>query len=318
MFEAVFSWLQAQGRVLTILRQRARERIDSVGIPKVNLKSNILSPSLQEARVMIYTFLSHDVDWGRSGAPVSHIMARKDRFEAAVLKNCETQNPYYNLPEYMEIEEKYGVRSTFFFRTYVPNAPHPPPAYDVSEYQQDIRFLVEGGWEIGLHMDPTSHKSLELIRKEKETLETVAKTPVVGNRVHYTMNNDALHRNLTEAGFKYDSSAKFSREKIVEEDFGYFKKNGLIVFPMTIMDALAFNYLVPTEDDVVNLLENTVEMCRKIPRKDKIITIVWHDCVLKMKKGRRYQQVLEYLTSIDDVEVKRGVDLLQMIDRGML
>jgi len=267
---------------------------------------------------MIYVFLSHDVDWGRSGAPISHIMARKERFEESILKNCEIENPYYNLPEYMEIEEKYSVRSTFFFRTYVPNASHPPPPYYVEEYKQEIRSLIEGGWEVGLHMDPSSHKSLKLVMKEKEALETVAGISIVGNRVHCTMNNEGLHHNLQKAGFKYDSSAKFSRENIVEQDLGYFKKDHLVVFPITIMDALAFTYLVSTEDDVVKLVKNTVEMCRKIPRKDKIITIIWHGCVFKMKKGRRYAQVLEYLTSLKDVELKRGIDLLKMIEKGVL
>ena len=267
---------------------------------------------------MIYVFLSHDIDWGRDGAPISHIMARKERFEDSVLKNCETENPYYNFPEYMDIEEKYGVRSTFFFRTYVPNTPYSPPPYNVHEYRQEIRRLVEGGWEVGLHMDPASYKSLELVMKEKEVLETVAKNPIVGNRVHYPMNNNILHRNFLKAGFKYDSSAKFSRKTIVGKDFGYFKKDGLVVFPMTIMDALAFTYLVPTEDDVIKLIRNTVEMCRKMSRKDKIITIVWHGCVLKMKRGRRYTQVLEYLTSAKDVEMRRGIDLLKMIGRRVL
>lgn len=57
---------------------------------------------------MIYVFLSHDVDWGRKGAPVSHIMARKERFEEKILRNLESKNPYYNFPEYMELEEKMG------------------------------------------------------------------------------------------------------------------------------------------------------------------------------------------------------------------
>lgn len=267
---------------------------------------------------MIYLFLSHDIDWGKKGAPISHIMARKDRFEESTLKNCKTNNPYYNLPEYMEIEDKYSVRSTFFFRTYVFNAPHPPPPYDVAEYSSEIRDLVRNDWEVGLHMDPSSHTDFELIKREKSILETVAQTRIVGNRVHYTMNNMLLHRNLERAGFKYDSSAKFSREKISAKDFGHFKHNGLIIFPMTIMDALAFTYLTPTEDDVVKLVKETLEKCRRAPRNDGIITIVWHGCVLKMKKGRQYTKVLDYITSQRDTEVKRGIDLVEMIERGEL
>ncbi|MCK4436014.1 hypothetical protein KAU87_04295, partial [Candidatus Bathyarchaeota archaeon] len=84
------------------------------------------------------------------------------------------------------------------------------------------------------------------------------------------------------------------------------------------MDALAFTYLTPTEDDVVKLVKKTLEKCRCAPRNDGIITIVWHGCVLKMKKGRQYAKVLDYITSQRDTEVKRGIDLVEMIERGEL
>jgi peptidoglycan/xylan/chitin deacetylase (PgdA/CDA1 family) len=263
-------------------------------------------------------FLSHDVDWGKKGAPIEHIMARKERFDEKTLRNVETKNPYYNFPEYMAIEETYGVRSTFFFRTYASSSVFPPAPYHVEDYKQEIEKLVRGGWEIGLHLDPSSHSDFSLVQKEKKTLEKITGTPIYGNRVHYTMNNDLLHLNLQKAGFKYDSSAKFSRERISEQDMGYFKKNHLIVFPITIMDAIAFKYLVQYEGDVVKLVEKVVAMCRKLSRKDKIITILWHDCSLKMLKGRRYAEVLSMLTAQKDIEIKRGIDLVKVIEEGVL
>ena len=53
---------------------------------------------------MIHVFLSHDIDWGRNGAPISHIMARKERFEDSVIKNYKTRNPYYNLKDLVLID----------------------------------------------------------------------------------------------------------------------------------------------------------------------------------------------------------------------
>jgi hypothetical protein len=84
------------------------------------------------------------------------------------------------------------------------------------------------------------------------------------------------------------------------------------------MDALAFTYLVMSEDDVISLVKHTVNKCRKLPPEKRIITIIWHDCVLKMKKGRCYQQILEYLTSLKDIAVKKGIDLFEMIEKGTI
>ena len=66
---------------------------------------------------MQYIFLSHDVDWRRQGPPIEHILERKDRFDSEIFTNTKPENLYRNIPEYMELEEKFGIRSTFFFRT---------------------------------------------------------------------------------------------------------------------------------------------------------------------------------------------------------
>ena len=168
-----------------------------------------------------------------------------------------------------------------------------------------------------MHLDPSSYDDLDRINSEKTVLENVAGTSIYGNRVHYTMNNDILYENLQELSFKYDSSARFGRERIVDEDFGYFKKGKLVVFPITIMDALAFTYFVKTENEVVDFVKHVISKCRKMSNEKKIITILWHDCALRMRKGRLYTEVLRYLTSLNGIEIRRGIDLFEMIDKGM-
>lgn len=267
----------------------------------------------------IFLLLSHDVDWGKGGAPVSHILARKERFDESVLKNLDKTNPYQNIIEVMEVEDHLGLKSTFFFRTYVRDSQHPPPPYDLKEYESDIRSMLSKGWEVGLHSDFISHNNLERLRKEKEELENIASTKIFGNRVHYTLKDASytpFFQNLKKLGFKYDSSVKYEREKISEKDFGYFLKEGIIVFPITIMDALIFYYNVKSESDVLKMMKNTVDTCERMPRKDKIVTLIWHDCSLKMKYGRKYSEVLEYLVSRKNLYVKRGMDLATMIENG--
>ena len=127
---------------------------------------------------MQYIFLSHDVDWRRQGPPTEHILERKDRFDTEIFANTNPENLYRNIPEYMELEEKFGIRSTFFFRTKYENG-------NVDDYEDDILALQEGRWEIGLHTDPHSVNDIEKIKQEKEKLESLTKKPIIGNRVHF-------------------------------------------------------------------------------------------------------------------------------------
>ena len=264
----------------------------------------------------MYILLSHDVDWGKAGPGSSHILARKDRFDENSLRNFPTENLYYNFPGYMEVEEKYHVRSTFFFRTYVKDSAHSPPSYHVEEYKEEIRSLVNGGWEVGLHLDPSSYDSVEKIRAEKLAVEKLTGSPIQGNRVHYTMNNDLLWENLQKASFKYDSSAKFSRDQIVDSDFGFFRRQKLVIFPITVMDALVFANFAKDEAAVMDTVKLVVERCRKLPTDKQIITLLWHDCVLRMKKGRLYAEVLRYLSSQKDIEIKNGIDVFDIIEQS--
>src|SRR5215475_8230154 len=143
-------------------------------------------------------FLSHDVDWRRQGPPLHHIIARKNRFDKEVIENAHRINPYYNIPDYMDIEDKYGLRSTFFFRTEYENG-------TLLDYENDIRSLLDGGWEIGLHSDPSSVDSKDKLLKEKKQLEEISNRTIVANRVHYLKFNKDLPNKLRELGFMYDS-----------------------------------------------------------------------------------------------------------------
>jgi len=258
-----------------------------------------------------YIFLSHDVDWRKQGAPKEHILERKERFEDKVILNLDKKNPYYNIPECVDIEEKYGVKSTFFFRTIYENG-------DFHDYEDDIRSLTKGGWEIGLHTDPSSIDDIEKIRKEKNKLENLSHTKLVGNRVHYLGFNDSLPSWLQSLEFVYDSSVRKSKNLITKDEMGFVKFDRLIEFPITIMDAYLFTYMKIKEEQIIQTFKNTLNYGRNLDSKFNIITIVWHDNVLQMKGGRMYRKIIEYLSSQDDVKICKGIDLAKMINEKNL
>ena len=264
----------------------------------------------------IYVFLSHDVDWGKGGAPRSHILARKDRFDETTLNNLDEKNPYQNIPEILDIEEGYGLRSTFFFRACT-DSMHFPPPYNLEDYKLDIRSMISGGWEVGLHSDFLSHDNLERLRKEKKWLEDISRASIIGNRTHNMIEEDlhaSLLGNLKMLEFKYDTSVKYNRDQITQRDFGFFEDMGVTIFPITLMDALIFPN-AETETDVLKIVKQAIDVCERLPSR-RVMTIIWHNCSLKMRFGRKYTEVLEHLISRKNVSVKTGIELSDMIEKN--
>ena len=254
---------------------------------------------------MQYIFLSHDVDWRRQGPPLEHILSRKDRFEAELFEKTKPEDLYRNIPDYMEIEEKFNVRSTFFFRTFYENG-------DVLDYEDDIKELQKSNWEIGLHTKPSSIDYLDKIRSEKEKLESITGRKIIGNRVHFLNYNLELLNKLEKLGFSYDSSLRHSKDKIDEKEMGYSKIDGIFEFPVTLMDAYLFTYMKIKEEKIISEFQKTLDIGRHLS-EDNVISVIWHDNVLKMKGGRMYRQILEFLTAQDDVKIKRGIDLVKIL-----
>jgi len=254
---------------------------------------------------MQYVFLSHDVDWKKQGPGTEHILARKERFDSQLFEKTPLEKMYYNFPEYIEIEEKYNTKSTFFFRTIYENG-------NVFDYEDEIRSLNKNGWEIGLHLDPSSVKDIEKIRNEKNIIEKILHNKIFGNRVHYLKTDKQLPEKLNELGFIYDSSVKKSKDDF-KDDIGHYNQNGIIEFPISIMDAYLFTYMKIKEEKIISLFDDILKYSRKINSDFNIISLLWHDNVLKMKGGRIYPKILEFLSSQDDVIMCNGIELTKII-----
>jgi peptidoglycan/xylan/chitin deacetylase (PgdA/CDA1 family) len=255
---------------------------------------------------MQYIFLSHDVDWRIQGPSIEHVLARRDRFDSEIFDKTKPEDLYRNIPEYMELEEKFGIRSTFFFRTIYENG-------SIDDYEDDIQTLLKGNWEIGLHTDPQSVDNIEKIKQEKEKLESLTRKSIIGNRVHFLNYNSDLPLTLKELGFLYDSSLRHSKDKIDEKEMGFSDNEGLIEFPVTLMDAYLFTHMGIREDGIIPEFEKTLELGRNFSDKN-VISVIWHDNVLKMKGGRMYKEILEFLTSQEDVKILCGRDLIKTLE----
>jgi peptidoglycan/xylan/chitin deacetylase (PgdA/CDA1 family) len=254
-------------------------------------------------RHQLSVILTHDIDWSPRGPGVNHILARKERFEQSVISKVVSEgfNPYNGISELMDIEKEAGVRSTFFFR----------PVYDdgvlVDGYAENVRALVRGGWEIGVHINDAS--TLESIMREKKAVEKIAgKTQ--GSRVHYLRGHAPFL--FETAGFTYDSSFMMVRDAVDARNMGFFKAGKLIVFPITIMDTYLFSYMHVTEENMLETINRAVDAAA-----DKgFMTIAWHDCSIRMRGGKMYPLILKALASNKKINLVRGTDACSSIIEG--
>jgi len=262
-----------------------------------------MMPSKSNPNV-VRVIMTHDIDWPIKGPGRDHIIQRRDRFDNQTLLRItkdESYNPYYGVQELMELEEKHGARSTFFFR----------PIYDdgssVDQYSQATRELSSKGWEVGVHINDAGSSSS--IEKEKQQVERAAQVSIQGSRVHYLKIKQEDLSLIEKAGLKYDSSVMFSKDSLDKRNTGYFVRGGLVVFPITLMDAYLFTYMHIPEEGIVEQVGKALELASG----SGFMTLLWHDNVLKMKGGRMYSKMLEFLASQDNVEIVRGVDAYQLV-----
>jgi peptidoglycan/xylan/chitin deacetylase (PgdA/CDA1 family) len=256
---------------------------------------------MKPTRILI---LTHDVDWPLQGPGKKHILARRDRFAPEVVRKIEHEgfNPYFGVPKVMEIEEKFGVRSTFFFR------PRYDDGTDVTVYGQAMRELLAGGWEVGLHCNSTN--TLQEVLAEKGAVEVAAGQPVFGSRVHYLKVADHTFENLATAGIKYDSSLSFNKEQIDKRNTGFLSKSGLPVFPVTFMDAYLFTYMHLNEETVAPFVAKSVE--NLFGSGVQIQTLLWHDNSVFMKGGRAYEELVKQLAALGNITFLKGIEAYEL------
>ena len=76
----------------------------------------------------------------------------------------------------MDLEEKYGAKSTFFFMA--ENRGEQEYFYNIEDLEPEISRIINRGWEVGLHGGHTTYLNAQEMRAKKERLEKVTRRPV--------------------------------------------------------------------------------------------------------------------------------------------
>jgi len=231
--------------------------------------------------------LSHDVDRvTKTFQFLTHFLRslKNRRLKSAIyqVRSLIEKDHYWMFENVMEIEEKLGVRSTFFFL----NESYPFRPWQLSSWrlalgyydlfnprvQMVIKDLDRQGWEIGLHGSYLSFQDVNLLKKEKTELESIVGHPVEGVRQHYLNLDQGSWARQAEAGFLYDASFGFTDEIGFKEEryhpFMPLANQRFHVIPLAIMDGCVIRKQNPLADAL-----RVIDLARD---KGACLVLNWH------------------------------------------
>jgi len=226
------------------------------------------------------------------------------------LLSLKEKDQYWTFEEFIEIENKFNVRSTVFFlnETIKLNIINPWSynlalgRYNINDEKiiAIIKWLDNNGWEIGVHGSYNSYKNLELLLKEKNTIENIVKHPIIGIRQHYLNLNENTWQYQKAAGFKYDSSwgsnklIGFKNDKYLP--FHPFNDD-FTVIPLVIMDTCFMKTKNKWEE-----FERIIKTCET---KGSVMVINFHQHIFNKYDFPGFKE--SYIQLIEKLKLKDAV-----------
>ncbi len=256
--------------------------------------------------------LSHDVDETKKTYQyITHFVRTFRPYH--ILSIISAKEPYWNFEKIMNLEEKYRVRSTFFFlhetkRSNLTNPTEITATFFKASFLEKkvadiIKVLHKNGWEIGLHGSYDSYDKMEQLKKEKEMLERIVTGKILGIRQHY------LRLKIPETwliqkslGFTYDASFG-SNERIGFPDNRLFPfkpfNDSFIVIPLTIMDYVLF----ASRKNFGDQLATCEELIKMAQADSALIVILWHQRVFNENE---FPNAIRLYEDIIKMSIDRG------------
>ena len=238
-------------------------------------------------------------------------------------------DPYWNFDTIMRIEEKYKVRSTFFF---LHESIRPKLLslkswilafgrykFTEPEVARTIKVLDAGGWEIGLHGSYNSYLNEVLLKREKECLESVLGKPVIGVRQHYLNliipETWKIHEN---SGFSYDATFGMKKDiGFLEDRYGPFIYPGrkLVILPLALMDG---NLFLKANDDIKVAWKLVVDLIDLAEKKDACLSVLWHQRVFNDNEFPGYTDIYQKIIAECQRRGARFLTCRQVLEKYLL
>jgi hypothetical protein len=290
-----------------------------------------LWPRLVRPRRRYHVLLSHDVDdplstLGRSRGLLARQLAgdvvrrrdpelllRRARALADARRGWLDRDPHATFDLLMDVSERHGLRSAFYFLSSNDVNPH-GGRYDLVDHPWVGRLMGRihrRGHEVGFHAGFGTFDNPQRTVEEFAHLRAVAEREGVrqerwGGRQHYLQwANPVTWRNWEHAGLDYDCTLAFSealgfRTGTCHEypvfDLLARRRLALREQPFQIMDVTLFGHLKLTPDAAHAAVTDIARQCRRFSGS---LGVLWHnDEVLRTRRQQRwYAALVESVTS---------------------
>ena len=225
-------------------------------------------------------------------------------------------SPYWNFREIMKLEQKYTAKSSFYFLASERDIKR--FRYKIEDLENELGFINDNGWELGLHCGYYAYNNLNELKKEKLKLEKISGKKVIGCRNHF-LRFEVPHtwELLAKAGFKYDTTLGYSDRVGFRNGMCHpFKPFNLIMnkeidileISLNVMDVALFNHVKSFNEawEITKSLIDTIE------QYNGVLTLLWHNRAFnnpcRMEWEKLYEKILDYsykkdawLTSAEEI-----------------
>lgn len=205
----------------------------------------------------------------------------------------------------IELEKKYEAKSTLFFMA----TEDWDKRYDIERYKSILRFVKNEGWEIGLHAGMEAYNNVEILREEKERLEALLESRVIGIRQHFLrFDPRSTWHNQIDSGFSYDCTYGYPDHVGFKNgcavpfhplDVVAKKELSIVEIPLVIMDGIVSDYMgYPFETHFEEAWKVCKNVLDEIKRVGGCSSILWHtdqfnEC-LYPRSAEFYERILQY------------------------
>lgn len=208
--------------------------------------------------------------------------------------------PLCNFSAIMDLEERYGAKSTFFFMAESPG--ERDYSYTIEDLEPEIGNIIDRKWEVGLHGGHMAYLNAEMMKGKKERLEKVTHKPVLGYRNHYLrFKIPDTWEQLSKAGFQYDTTLGYADcagfRNGMCHPFRPFNLNtnheiDILEIPLIVMDGTLDQTYMRLDGKckwkLVKTLIDRVAGCHGV------FTLLWHNTYMDGGNLELYEKILAY------------------------